>query len=83
MTIAYFRFLAAQELEETLKFGGLSTKRIDEKIRSKVVKGKSVYYELEFSHGKIQVFNPKNISVNDVKFKSVYDAQKYLNRYMV
>lgn len=81
MPIAYLRSQTAYEIEETLKFGGLSNKPVFERIRKKVVSNKT-FYQLEFNHGEIRVYGPKFILINGEKYKSVYEAQKKLTSYI-
>lgn len=82
MPIAYLRSQTAFEIEETLKFSGLSDKRVFDRIREKVVSPKNTYYKLKFNHGEIQVYGPRFILINGEKYKSVYDAQRKLVSYI-
>lgn len=79
--VAYLRSQTAIEVEETLKFAGLSSNRVDERIRKKIV-DKKTYYKMEFNHGEIRVYGPRFILINGEKFKSVYDAQCKLTSYI-
>lgn len=79
--IAYLRSQCAFEIEETLKFAGLSDKPVFERIRKKIVSEKT-YYKMEFKHGEIRVYGPRFILINGEKFKSVYEAQSKLSSYI-
>jgi hypothetical protein len=79
--IAYLRSNAAFEIEETLKFAGLTNKRFDERIREKVVSNKT-YYKMIFNHGEIHVYSPKFILINKQKYKSIYEARRKLLTYI-
>jgi hypothetical protein len=80
LPIAYIRSQIAFEIEETLKFSGLSNNRVDKRIRKKIVDVMTnrTYYSLEFKHGKIRVYGPRFIIINGEKYKSVYEAQSKL-----
>ena len=82
--IAYLRSQCAFEIEETLKFAGLSNKKVNERIRKKIVDimTNKTYYSLKFNHGKIRVYGPRFIIINGEKFKSVYEAQSKLSSYI-
>lgn len=80
--IAYLRSQAAYEIEETLKFAGLSDKKVFDRIREKVVSSKKTYYKMKFKHGEIQVYGPKFILINGEKYKSIYEAQRKLTSYI-
>lgn len=83
MPIAYLRSQTAFEIEETLKFAGLSDKKVFDRIREKVVASpKKTYYKMKFKHGEIQVYGPRFILINGEKYKSVYDAQRKLSSYI-
>ena len=81
--VAFARSQAAQEIEETIKFGGLSLsdKKIYERIREKV-SGDKPHYKLEFKHGSVKVYGSRFILVNKVKCKSVTEARKELIKYI-
>jgi len=81
MPIAYLRSQTAYEIEETLKFGGLSNKRVFDRIREKVVAEKT-YYKLKFIHGEIRVYGPRFILINGEKYKSLDDARSKLVSYI-
>lgn len=81
--LAYARYIAAQEIEETLKYAGLDGKHVNERIREKVVESASkTYYKLAFNHGVVKVFGPRNIYINDFKCKSTSEAKSMLCRYI-
>lgn len=82
MPIAFLCSETAFEIEETLKFAGLSEKRSFDRIREKIVTPQKTYYKLKFNHGEIRVYGPKFILINDKKYKSVYEARKELGRYI-
>lgn len=77
MPIGYVRKLAAEELEDTLKFGGLvdSFDRISEKAKDS--NGKDCYV-LRFAGGTALVYSDRNIVINGIKTKSVREAKRLL-----
>ena len=74
---AFSRLQAALELEDTLKFSGLSDNfgKIREKVKDKA--GKELYL-LRYAKGNIEVYSNRFIKVNGVKMKSVREAQQFL-----
>jgi hypothetical protein len=75
--VAFARSQAAIELEDTLKFSGLSDNfgKIREKVKDKV--GKELYL-LRYNSGNIEVYSDRLIKINGIKLKSVREAQKFL-----
>jgi hypothetical protein len=79
MNNAFARKLVADELRETLAFCGLieewhcKTKEVD--------KSGKTFYTLDMSKlGKIKVYSPKFILINDVKVTSLREAKQYIGR---
>lgn len=77
MPIGYIRKLAAEEIEDTLKFGGFvdTFDRISEKAKDR--NGKECYL-LRFNGGNVLVYSDKNIVINGMKAKSVREAKRLL-----
>jgi hypothetical protein len=77
MPIGYIRKLAAEEISDTLKFGGFvdSFDRIGEKAKD--TNGKDCYL-LRFNGGSVLIYSDKNIVINGIKTKSVREAQQLL-----
>ena len=75
--IAFARSQAASEIEETLKFAGLTDNfgRIREKVKDKL--GKDIYL-IRYDNGSIEVYSQRLIKINGNKLTSVRDAQRYL-----
>ena len=75
--IAFSRLQAAEELEDTLKFSGLSDNfgRIREKVKDKA--GNELYL-LRYAKGNIEVYSNRFIKINGVKMTSVREAQQFL-----
>ena len=70
MNNAFARKMAADELRETICFMGL----IDEWHCK-------TFYTLDMSKsGKIKVYSPKFILINDVKLTSVSEAKRYIGK---
>ena len=79
MNNAFARKMVADELRETLAFCGLieewhcKTKEVD--------KSGKTFYTLDMSKlGKIKVYSPKFILINDVKMTSLREAREYIGR---
>ena len=79
MNNAFARKMCADELRETLAFCGLieewhcKTKEVD--------KSGKTFYTLDMSKlGKIKVYSPKFILINDVKMTSLREAREYIGR---
>jgi hypothetical protein len=79
MNNAFARKMAADELRETICFMGLidewhcKTKEVD--------KSGKTFYTLDMSKsGKIKVYSPKFILINDVKLTSVSEAKRYIGK---
>lgn len=79
--VNWSRSLIAEELEDTLKFGGLSSNW--GKIRTKEVdaKGKS-YYLLPFALGSVKIYGPKFILINRDVCRSATEAKRMLQDYV-
>lgn len=75
--IAFARAQAAEDLEDTLKFSGLSDNfgKIREKVKDKT--GKDLYL-LRYANGNIEVYSHRLIKINGVKITSVREAQRFL-----
>ena len=75
--IAFARSQAAAELEETLKFAGLTDNfgRIREKAKDKL--GKDIYL-IRYDSGNIEVYSQRLIKINGNKMNSVGEARRYL-----
>lgn len=75
--VNWSRSLIAEELEETIKFGGLTD--ITGKLRVKEIdaKGKS-YYLLKFNRGMVKIYGPRFILVNRDACRSVEEAKRVL-----
>ncbi len=75
--VNWSRSIIAEELEDTLKFGGLSDNW--GKIRTKETdsKGKS-FYLLNFRGGSIKIYGPNFILINRDVCRSSYDAKRVL-----
>jgi hypothetical protein len=79
MNNAFARKMVADELRETLALCGLieewhcKTKEVD--------KSGKTFYTLDMSKlGKIKVYSPKFILINDVKVTSLREAKQYIGR---
>lgn len=79
--VAYLRSQVACELEETIKFGDLTKQKLSDKIREKIIANK-IYYKLKFKHGEIQVYGPRFILINGVKYTSLNEAKRKLVSYI-
>lgn len=77
MPIGYIRKLAAEEIEDTLKFGGFvdTYDHISEKAKDR--NGKECYL-LRFNGGNVLVYSDKNIVINGMKAKSIREAKRLL-----
>ena len=82
MNNAFARKVVADELRETLAFCGLieewhcKTKEVD--------KSGKTFYTLDMSNlGKIKVYSPRFILINDVKVKSLREAREYIGRHYI
>jgi hypothetical protein len=75
--VNWSRSVIAEELEDTLKFGGLTDNF--GKIRTKVSdsKGKT-FYSLPFNAGSVKIYGPKFILINGTVCKSVSEAKRVL-----
>lgn len=75
--VNWSRSIIAEELEDTIKFGGLADRW--DKIRTKEVdsKGKS-FYQLKFNGGTVKVYGPRFVLVNRDACRSVEEAKRVL-----
>lgn len=78
--LAYARSQTAAELEDTFRFAGLTYGLFFEKKRSKVVDGGKTFYRISFDGGEARIYGPKFIIINGVKFKSLSDAKKIVQK---
>lgn len=75
--VNWSRSVIAEELEDTLKFGGLTDNW--GKIRTKETdKNGKTYYMLPFHHGSVKIYGPRFILVNREACRSVGDAKRVL-----
>jgi hypothetical protein len=75
--INWSRGMVAEELEDTIKFGGLTDCWSKIRIKETDAKGKT-YYVLKFDHGSIKVYGPRFILVNRQICRSAYEAKQYI-----
>ena len=79
--VNWSRSLIAEELEDTLKFGGLSSNWGKIRTKETDAKGKS-FYMLPFVQGSVKIYGPKFILINREVCRSVTEAKRMLQDYV-
>ena len=79
--VNWSRSLIAEELEDTLKFGGLSSNWGKSRTKETDTKGKS-FYMLPFVQGSVKIYGPKFILINRDVCRSVTEAKRMLQDYV-
>jgi len=78
--LAYARSQTAAELEDTFRFAGLTSGSFFEKKRSKVEIDGKTFYRIPFDGGEARIYGPKFIIINGVKFKTLSDAKRIVQK---
>ncbi|NBP03006.1 MAG: hypothetical protein EBU90_23415 [Proteobacteria bacterium] len=79
MNSAFARKFVSDELRESLLWCGL----VDNyHCKTKKVEGGKTYYELETKIGKVYVYSPNSIKINNERVKSLTQAKQLLVKYL-
>jgi hypothetical protein len=79
--IAFARSQAAQEIEETIQYAGLTDAPLLTRLREKI-NDKKVFYKIPFKYGIVKVYSHRYILVNKEKYTSVTAARRGLGEFI-
>lgn len=80
--LSWSRSQIAEEIEDTLKFGGLTDDWGKLRVKEEDRKQKT-YYLLKFKGGSVKIYGPSFILVNGDVFRSVRDAKRWLQEQFI